>query len=275
LTNIQILLTSIPRSLEADSELYKIDHLRPNSYESPVFKLKARESCVGDVIEGVITYMDPFGKQHTEIIDPLKIEYVCNLLSPKEVTEVEYKRNTASMDERELIIDSDLAPEDLEKELAAILQDNNFFLLDKVPEPMESEVREFKGYAEGKYDKEDVGLSVIMHQMADQTTSVVIKAMSDREEKLVDLLRDINVKCDDIKSCNELILEYSVRIEKVIDGIENLEEFLISHLGKDFEQFKHVWAKYKSGEIGKKGLIAEGAKVLGKRFLKIFTGMLS
>jgi len=275
LTNIQIILTSIPRSLEVESELYKIDHLRPYAYESPVFKLKARESCVGDVIEGVITYMDPFGKQHMETIEPLKIEYVCNLLTPKQVTETEYKRKTASMDKREITIESDLAPEKLEIELASILESNNFFLLDKTPEPTESKVREIKGYAEGKYDKEDVGLSVVMQQMPDQSTNLVFKAMSEREEKLIDLLRDINVKCDDIKSCNELILEYSMKIEQVIDQIDNLEDFLIRHLGKDFEQIKHVWSKFKTGQIGKKGLIAEGAKILGKRFLKLFIGRMS
>jgi len=275
LTNIRIHLTSIPRSLEVDSELYKIEHLRPHSYESPVFKLKARESCVGDVIEGVISYVDPFGKQHMETIEPFRIEYVCNLLTPKQVTEREFRQNIVSMDKKEIIIDSDLAPDDLEKELASILESNNFFLLDKVPEPVESEVREFKGYAEGKYDKEDVALSVVMQQMPDQSTNLVIKAMSEREEKLIDLLRDINVKCDDIKSCNELILEYSMKIEQVIDQIDNLEDFLIRHLGKDFEQIKHVWSNYKKGVIGKKGLIAEGAKILGKRFLKLFLGRIS
>ena len=272
LSNIQILLTSIPRSLEVDSDRYKIELLRPDSYESPTFKLKARESCVGDVIEGVISYIDPRGTQHTETIEPFKIEYVCNLLTPKQVTEAEYTQKIASMGKREIGIDSDLTPDDLEKEISSILKNNNFYLLDTATQPFESETREIKGYAEGKYDKEDVGLSVVMQQMADQTTSMVIKAMSEREEKLIDLLRDLNIKCDDIKSCNELILEYSMKIEQVIDQIENLEEFLMKRLGGEFQRIKHIWTKYKNGKIDKKGLITEGAQVLGKRFLKLFLG---
>ncbi len=272
ITNIQILLTSIPRSLDMTTDRYQINSLRPNSYESPTFKLIAKESCVGDIIEGLVSYVDPTGNQQTVTIEPFEILYVCNLLVPKQVSEEEFTKNTASMDEKEITIESDLAPEELENELASILESNNFFLLDKSPEPTGSDFRELKGYAEGKYDHEDVGLSVNMKQMDDQTTNLVIKAMSDREEKLIDLLRDINSKCDDLKCSNELILEYSQRIELVMDQIENLEEYLMKHLGSNFEKIKDFWEKYKVGEIGKRELITEGAKIIGKKFIKIFIG---
>ena len=77
-------------------------------------------------------------------------------------------------------------------------------------------------------------------------------------------------KLDKILEQNELILEYTKKIEDVIDGIDNLESFLMSKLGNDFEKIRHVWVNYKEGKIGKKGLIKEGAKIIGKKFLKIF-----
>ncbi|KKM76178.1 hypothetical protein LCGC14_1382780, partial [marine sediment metagenome] len=46
LTNIQILLTSIPSGLISQSDKYVIDVLNPNSFESPTFKFSANESCV-------------------------------------------------------------------------------------------------------------------------------------------------------------------------------------------------------------------------------------
>ncbi len=272
ITNIQIVLTTIPSALEAESDRHKIDLLKPNSYQSPTFKLIAKESCVGDTIEGAVMYLDPSGNQQSITIQPFEIKYVCNLLSPKQISEEEYIKNITSMEAKEITLDCNLAPEELENELASILESNNFFLLDKTPEPAGSDFRELKGYAEGKYDHEDVGLSVNMKQVDGQTTSLVIKAMSDREEKLIDLLKDINTKCDDLKSTNELILEYSQRIELVMDQMDNLEDFLIKNLGSNFEKIKHVWSKYKAGEAGKRDLIAEGAKMIGKRFIKLFLG---
>ena len=75
---------------------------------------------------------------------------------------------------------------------------------------------------------------------------------------------------DKIIEQNELILEYTKKIEDVIDSIDNLESFLMNKLGNDFEKIRHVWINYKEGKIGKKGLIKEGAKIIGKKFLKIF-----
>ena len=48
-----------------------------------------------------------------------------------------------------------------------------------------------------------------------ENTKLIIKAMSRREEKLIDLLKDLSVKCDDIKSDTELIKEYSSQIEEI------------------------------------------------------------
>ena len=58
ITNIQVILTSIPTGLKADSDRYIIERLNPNSYESPVFKLKAKTSCIGDVIKGIVIFQD-------------------------------------------------------------------------------------------------------------------------------------------------------------------------------------------------------------------------
>ena len=41
--NIQILLTSIPVGLNAQSQMYKINSLKPGSFESPTFKLNATD----------------------------------------------------------------------------------------------------------------------------------------------------------------------------------------------------------------------------------------
>ena len=267
ITNIQILLTSIPRGLTAEKDRYKITVLRPNSYESPSFKLVAKESCVGDIIEGFVSYIDPVGNSQTTTIEPFKITYVCNLLIPKRVTDDEYNYSIKNMEGNELTLDCGMNPDEIENELSRILKYNNFHLLEKTPEPKDATFRELKGYAEGKYDQKDVALSVMMEKVADQTTRLVIKAMSEREEKVIDLLRDISLKCDDIKSDTELIKQYSSQIEEIFEKTENIEDYLKEKLASDFEKIKDAWNDYKLGNISRKDLIKTGLKVIGKKFI--------
>ncbi|KKM03862.1 hypothetical protein LCGC14_1770120, partial [marine sediment metagenome] len=187
LTNIQILLTSIPNGLISQSDRYLIDFLSPNSFESPTFKFSAKESCVGDKVKGVVIYNDPKGNPQTVPIQPFKIKYVCNLLVPKPITEENYDKNISSMHEQKIFFDCKLPPDELELEISKILQHNNFYLLDNLQELKSLDFRKLKAYAEGKYDKQDVALSVIVQNLAGDTNKLTIKAMSNKEEKIIDL----------------------------------------------------------------------------------------
>ncbi len=271
ISNIQVIITSVPPGLDLKSnKVYNISDLSQGSYISPTFKFAAAQSCVGNKIESIVSFRDYKGKIRTIIIDPFEITYVCNLLVPKIISKQQYEHKTAFMQEKKIEMECDMNPLKLEKELVTILKNSNFHILEKTPEPHDSNYRNIKGYAEGKYDKEDVGLSIAMQRIAEHNTKLIIKTMSDKEGKLIDLLTDINTKCTELKSINELILEYSKEIENAISQIENLEEYLIKHLGYDWERIRHVWDKYKSGEIDRKELIYEGAKIIGKKFLSIF-----
>ncbi|MHA1147879.1 MAG: NosD domain-containing protein [Promethearchaeota archaeon] len=272
ITNIQVLLTSIPRGLEMKTDRYQIPSLRPKSYESPSFKLIAKESCVGDIIEGLVSYVDPRGKAQTERIKPFEIKYVCNLLTPKRVTVDEYDYNTKRMEKSEVILDCDMKPDDIEAELSKILKNNNFFLLDKTAEPNSSSKRSMKGYAVGKYDHKDVALSASMEKIDEHSTKLVIEAMSERHEKVIDLLRDISLKCDDIKSDTELIKEYSSQIDDIFEKTVDLEAFLKDRLASDWQKLSSAWRDYKAGVIDRKQLVAQGVKVIGKKFILKLVG---
>jgi len=246
--------------------------LNPNSFQSPTFKLIAKESCVGDRIRGIVIFTNPKDKQKTIEIAPFDITYVCNLLIPKQVTNKEYNLNIKNMEKNELLLDCAMSPDEVEQELVQILQKNNFYLLKSQPESEGKIIRQLKGYAEGKYDKEDVALSVIIKEITMENTKVIIETMSRREEKLVDLLKDLSVKCDDIKSDTELIKEYTSQIEQLFDKTENLEEFLKDHLSSDWEKIKNSWQEYKAEKINRKQLIARGLKVIGIKFVKKIIG---
>lgn len=269
ITNIQILLTQVPSCLEVTNDRYKIDILRPRSFEAPTFKLKALESCVGDTIGAIITYTTPSGTQETTKILPFEIEYVCNLLVPQHITRKDFEKKIRKMDAKELVIDCGLDIEDTQTALSSILLQNNFFLLEQLKKSQSRNHRTLEGFAQGRYDKEEVALSLTMEEQED-TTQVTIKGMSERVEKLTDLLRDINVKCDSIKSDTVLIKQYTEQISNIIDGIQDLEKYLIKRIGSDFDKIKDVFKDYRSGGIKKGAFIAKCIGVLGKRFIKAF-----
>ncbi|MFX1259979.1 MAG: PCI domain-containing protein [Promethearchaeota archaeon] len=268
-SNIQILLTSIPRGLDTQSQMYKIESLKPGSFESPTFKFFAKESCVGDIVEGLVSFTDPTGNQQTAQIEPFEICYVCNLLTPKQITREEFEEKVDFMEEKKLIIDSDMEVSALESKITQIIKNCNFALLQEMQDSQSETLKKLDAFAQGLYDKQDVALSVTVKKM-EEGSKLVVKAMSDRSEKVTDLLRDFNGKLDDIKSDTELIKQYTSQIEDLFDELgklENIEAYLKDHLGSDWEKLKYAWEDYKAGNINRKQLIWQGVKVIGKRFI--------
>lgn len=268
ITGIHILLTSIPSALNVFSEHHSIKILKPNSYESPSFKFSAKESCVGDLIEGIITYYDHLGKQQTMPIEPFKIEYVCNLLVPKSISKEEFDQKTEFMDEKKLSIESNLQLSQLDSVIEPIIRKCNFALLQDIKTSQSDEYRKIEGFAQGLYDKQNVALTVAIKKI-DDGSRLVVKAMSDRSEKVIDILKDFNTKLDNIKSDTQLIIEYTEQIDQILDKVDNLEEYLHVHLASDFEKIKYVWEDYSSGKIKRRVLIGKCIKILGQKFIRI------
>jgi len=268
--NIQILLTSIPVGLNAHSQMYKINSLKPGSFESPTFKLNATESCVGDTVESLVSYTDPMGNQQTMHVDSFKISYVCNLLTPKLITKEEFEEKIGFMEEKKLIIDSNLSITDLEKILENKIKQCNFALLQQIEDSQREGFRKIEGFAQGLYDKEDVGLSVAIKKM-EEGSKLVIRAMSDKGDKITDLLKDFSIRLDDIKNDTELIKEYTSQIEEIFDKQVDLEAYLKSHLASGWEKIKDSWQDYKTGKIDRKEFIKHGIKLLGRTFIKNIT----
>ena len=271
-THVQILLTSYPTGLNIESDRYKIESLKPGAYESPSFKFTAKESCSGDVIEGIVTFVDPKGKTKTMAIEPFEIKYVCNLLVPVAVTKDEFKERTVDMEEKTLELESNISIEDLRMKLRPIVSNCNFSLLEEPMDQEDADIKIIEAFAQGLYDKKDVALSIQMERGKEQNTKISIKAMSDRIEKLTDLILDLNIKLDDIKSDTQLIKEYTSLIEDIFDRTEDLEKLLMNSLGPDFAKLKYKWQEYKQGEISKKELIISGIKIIGKKFITKLIG---
>jgi len=90
------------------------------------------------------------------------------------------------------------------------------------------------------------------------------------ENPLIDITLDAVDVLRGIKDDTELISQYTSYIEQVFDKIEDIEDYLKSHLASEFEKIRNAWQDYKEGKIDKRELIKIGLKQIGKKFLKIF-----
>ena len=133
------------------------------------------------------------------------------------------------------------------------MRNNNFYLLENLQELKSPDFRKLKAYAKGKYDKQDVALSVIMQVLADHTNKLILKAMSSKEEKLIDLLRDINMKCDAFKSTPDDLTSLEVMCKNcesiviVTDNMKSKDFIICEDCGAEIE--KWIWQRNHKNNI--------------------------
>ncbi|MHA1641196.1 MAG: WD40 repeat domain-containing protein [Promethearchaeota archaeon] len=274
ISNIKIILSYIPNGLDSEKLESTINILKPNALESPTFKLIAKEDCVGDFIQGIIVYLDHLGTQKTIEIKPFKIKYVCNLLRPKPISLEEYYEKVEFMEQDKILINSYLNIDKLESFIERVIRECNFALIEQIKDLQRENIRTIQGFAQGIYDKQDVGLSIVLKKV-EKGTNLAIKAMSERGEKILDILRDFSTKLDDIKSDTELIKEYTSQIESLFDNLgklDDIEQFLREHLASNWEKIKGAWEDYREKKINRKEFIKKCIKILGKLFIKKILG---
>ena len=200
ISNIQLIFGDTPQGLELKTDkLIEFTNLNPHDEVSPTYKLYATDNCVGSEIKGNVNYTDHFGKTHTVKIEPFEICYVCNLLVPKMISREEFNEKVAHMQGRTIKIDSSLSPYEIETIVKKNIEECNFALLQEIRETQEKGFRKIEGLAQGLYDKQDVAISIAMRQF-EGGSEVEIQTLSDKVEKTTDLMKEISIKLEDIKS---------------------------------------------------------------------------
>ncbi|MFX1371875.1 MAG: leucine-rich repeat domain-containing protein [Promethearchaeota archaeon] len=200
ISDIQVIFGDIPPGLELRMDkLIEFSKLNPNSEVAPTYKLYATDNCVGSEIKGIVNYNDHFGQMHTVQIEPFEICYVCNLLVPRRVSREEFENTIQNMEGRIMHIDSNMDPYKIEALIKRKMEECNFALLKEITEAQQNGFRKIEGLAQGLYDKQDVAISIAMKKL-EEGSDIEIKTLSDKVEKTTDLLKDISIKIEDIKS---------------------------------------------------------------------------
>lgn len=88
-----------------------------------------------------------------------------------------------------------------------------------------------------------------------------------RYKKLYTKLSEIKADTKEIKL---KISEVAFMIEHLMEGIDNIEDYMKENLGSDWKILKNAWQRCKEGEISKSEFIKTGLLKIGRRFASIF-----
>ena len=254
ISDIQVIFGDIPPGLELKTDkLIEFSKLRPNNEVAPTYKLFATDNCVGSEVKGIVHFSDHFGRIHTNQIEPFEICYVCNLLVPKSVSREEFENRIQHMQGKTIHINSSLSPYEVESIVKKNMEECNFALLQEIKEAQDQGFRRIEGMAQGLYDKQDVAISVAMRQL-DEGSDIEIRTLSDKFEKTTDLMKDISIKLEDIKSDTQKVQDVIYYFDEskiretlniIIDNPKDLNRIIYRVVSNPewTDEEKNKWAK--------------------------------
>ena len=219
------------------------------------------------------------------ILKKLEIESVrefTKFIIPKWITQKDFEELNIETTEDSSVFDSDIPSNDLGKQIALILQNNNFYVPDlevlqkqKKPKKIDrssfgSELKQFMCFAELKDNPDDIALSIKIQKITDSTSKVFITIRGRRNWVLKELLKDIDSKLIEMKNKTELIRNYSGRIISLLEWISDIEKFLRRHLGSNVKYIEEIIDQYKNEQINDEEFVIKGTQLLGKGFITVF-----
>lgn len=179
ITNVIIQLISFPKdSLElVGARFREISKIEPSGFVSPSFEFKPTKDCIKGKLHVTVSFIDHLDMTQTVTVPVHEIELVCGLLVPKEVGLEEFSQVTRGLLDFESTGEEMPLPYNgrlIFEKLKVLLPIQNF---KNVTRPESKTVGnlfigEFKGFAEGKYSKKEVGLQITITGGVSATESV-------------------------------------------------------------------------------------------------------
>ncbi len=237
------------------SETRKITKISIDGFVSPSFEFQPTKDCVKGKIHASLSYLDHQDQLHVSKIEPHEILMVCGLLTPKKIDGNTFMKIT------EKILDFEKAGEDvtipfnaklLFQKLKVLLPDHNFEFVIHPEEKIigSTFIGEFKGFAEGKFSKKEVGIKITVTGNVDQQSSIAkIESFCQDAGMLSPLIYELgNSMKEKIEDSNECVMVLELAKDK---GWINVEE-LVRKKKWDLKRAKKVLSNLEKEKIAKK-----------------------
>ena len=210
ITDVKVLLTSYP----SDSMVLLEDEVQKRNKIGPrgdlialTFSFKPTSDCIAGRINSITTYINAKGDSQQIMVAPHEVKMVCGLLQPSTVSAEEFEKITKGL------LEFSKSGEDVEvpfnvkllydKILLLLPEDNFQIVSNEMVEVVKNYVGIIKGYAEGKYTKNKVGIKItITGDKNLPQSSAKIEAYTQDKNMLVPILSEISESLT-IMKCNQ------------------------------------------------------------------------
>ncbi|NHI94859.1 MAG: APC family permease [Candidatus Lokiarchaeota archaeon] len=210
ITDIKILITSFPSDsmVLLEEEVQKRNKIGPRGdLVAVTFSFKPTTDCISGRITSITTYIDAKGESQQIMVAPHEVKMVCGLLQPASVNTEEFEKITKGL------LEFTKSGEDIEvpfnvkmlyEKILLLLPEDNFQIVsNELIEVGKNYVGIIKGYAEGKYTKNKVGLKLtITGDKELPQSSAKIEAYTQDKNMLVPILSEISESLK-IMKCNQ------------------------------------------------------------------------
>ncbi len=226
ITDIKALLTSYPSDSLAllTDEVQKRNKIEPNGdFIALTYNFKPSSDCIAGRINSIVTYMDAKGESQQIMVAPHEVKMICGLLQPASVTIEEFENITKGL------LEFTKSGEDVEvpfnvkllySKILMLLPENNFQLVsNELIEVGSNYVGIIKGYAEGKYTHNKVGMMItITGGKTLPYSSAKIEAYTQDKAMLVPILSEISESLT-IMKCNQCGASFEeTQVKNLADG---------------------------------------------------------
>lgn len=156
-------------------------------FVSPSFIFKPKKDCIKGTVLAVISFINEEDQIETINVEPHEIRMICGLLKPKIITNNDFERITKDLKIFKQIGDEITVPykvDQLYQKLIVLLKNKNFAIIDTEKQEDNNKFRGFiKGFAEGTYSKNSIGLKItIMGDKNSQTSTYRVDIFAEDEE---------------------------------------------------------------------------------------------
>ena len=166
---------------------------------------------------------------------------------------------------RDVKVDTEVIKKDTQEiiEGLTIIIDNQITKYEKISEEIESIKNTITDIRNNITNLENIGKF--------EQTGELDKRISELRKELKNLFdqRDNNINII-IENTEKVLQNQNITDSYITNKLDELEQYLITHLASDWEKIKEAWENYKKGKIKKKELINLGLKTIGKNFINIF-----
>ena len=195
INDIKIQVLAYPNDcLNADTTERTVSKIEPNGgFRSLEFKFTPTHDCVQGLVNSLVTYIDSTETLQTQVVEPIVIKSVCDLLKPLEGSKYEIldiidKLKAGTQDE---ITIPDSASEMFQRFLD-MLPEKNFAITDSDSKEIGGRfMGDITAAARGKYTNENIGLKITVLDNGDGSCSVHFKACGNDQSMLPTAVEEV------------------------------------------------------------------------------------